>query len=378
MSGHSDSLARDFRAAVDCIPLIDRTHGGDVGRWAQSAGIAASEILDFSASINPLGPPVTARKAFLKSYGAVSRYPDAYGDKLKEALAHRHGMNPTEILIGNGSTQLIYLLCTVLRPRKALIVGPAFSEYTNALSLAGARIRSISLTGGNGFKFSMPEFVAAWETDCDIAFLATPNSVTGQLIPKTIIEKIADVALTRRSMVVVDEAFIDFVEDESAKRKVRRNPNVIVLRSMTKYYGIPGLRLGYLLGDARRVEQLAAHQEPWSVNGPALNVALACLEDVNFIEKTNRWLEGERKFLYARLAALENLHPLPSKTNFLLVKIGKRGTDALALRAFLLRKKILVRVCDSFGLGSTYFRVSVNRRPENRRLLAALGEWLAS
>src|SRR5262249_17966787 len=150
MSGHSDSLARDFRAAADCIPLIDRTHGGDVGRWAQSAGIAASEILDFSASINPLGPPVTARKAFLKSYGAVSRYPDAYGDKLKEALAHRHRMNPTEILIGNGSTQLIYLLCTVLRPRKALIVGPAFSEYTNALSLAGARIRSISLTGGNG------------------------------------------------------------------------------------------------------------------------------------------------------------------------------------------------------------------------------------
>ena len=147
---------------------------------------------------------------------------------------------------------------------------------------------------------------------------------------------------------------------------------------MTKYYGIPGLRLGYLLGDARRVEQLAVHQEPWSVNGPALNVALACLEDVNFIEKTNRWLEGERKFLYTRLAALENLHPLPSKTNFLLVKIGKRGTDALALRAFLLRKKILVRVCDSFGLGSTYFRVSVNRRPENRRLLAALGEWLAS
>jgi threonine-phosphate decarboxylase len=378
MSGHGDSLARDFRAAVDCTQLVDRTHGGDVERSAQSAGIEASEILDFSASINPLGPPRAARKAFTESYRNISRYPDAYGDKLKNALASRHGMNPAEILIGNGSTQLIYLLCAALRPRKALVVGPAFSEYSNALTLAGTSIRTLSLAPDDGFQFSMAEFLAEWETDCDIVFIATPNSVTGQSIPKAEIEKIAHVALTRKSVVVVDEAFIDFGEDESVKWKVRRNPNCILLRSLTKYYGIPGLRLGYLLGDARRIEQLAGYQEPWSVNGPALNVALACLEDTSFTTKTNQWLEGERKFFYTRLAALEGLHPLPSKTNFLLVRIDKRGTDALELRAFLLRKKILIRVCDSFGLGRAYFRVAVKRRQENRRLITALREWLAS
>ena len=287
-------------------------------------------------------------------------------------------MSAAEVLLGNGSTQLIYLLCAALRPRTALVVGPAFSEYSNALTLVGARTRALSPAIDDGFQFSMERLMAAWEKDCDIVFLATPNSVTGQLVPKTAIENIAHVALTRKSMVVVDEAFIDFVEGESVKRTVRHNPYLIVLRSLTKYYGMPGLRLGYLLGDAHRVKQLAAYQEPWSVNGAALNVALACLVNAGFITRTNRWLEGERKFLCARLAALGGLHPLPSKTNFLLVRIDKRGADALELRAFLLRKKILIRACDSFGLGGNYFRVAVRRRQENRRLIAALAEWLAS
>lgn len=378
MSRRSDPLARDLRAIIDRAHLVDRTHGGDVERWAQNAGIKTSEILDFSASINPLGPPTTARKAFVESYDEISRYPDPYGDQLKKALARRHGMDPAEVLIGNGSTQLIYLLCAALRPRTALVVGPAFSEYRNALILAGARMHPVSLSADNGFSFSLQEFLAAWETDCDIAFLATPNSVTGQLIPKAEIVKIADFALTRKSLVVVDEAFIDFVEDESLKTKVRGNANFVILRSLTKYYALPGLRLGYLLGDARRVKRLAVHQEPWSVNCPALKVALACLEDVDFIEKTNRWLKGERKFLYARLAALRDLHPLPSKTNFLLVRIDHRLPDAFELRAFLLRQNILIRVCDSFGLGGAYFRVAVRRRQENLRLIAALAEWLAS
>jgi threonine-phosphate decarboxylase len=177
MSGHGNSLARDLRSTIDRAHLVDRTHGGDGAHWAESTGIETKEILDFSASINPLGPPTGARKAFIASSGAISCYPDAYGEQLKKALARRHGMDPAEILIGNGSTQLIYLLCAALRPRTALVVGPAFSEYSNALTLAGARIHALSLSADNGFRFSLQEFLAAWETDCDIAFLATPNSV---------------------------------------------------------------------------------------------------------------------------------------------------------------------------------------------------------
>jgi threonine-phosphate decarboxylase len=382
MSGHGDALARDFHAPGDRArlePRLDRSHGGDVERWARSAGIEPGELLDFSASINPLGPPAAARQAFMKSYADLSRYPDPYGGKLKQALATRHRMRPQNILIGNGSTQLIYLLCTALRPRKALVVGPAFSEYSNALALAGADIRMLPLCADDGFQFSTERLTAAWEKDCDIVFLATPNSVTGRLIPKTEMEKIARLALTRKSFVVVDEAFIDFVEAESVKALVRQNPYLIVLRSLTKYYALPGLRLGYLLSEASRVTQLAAYQEPWSVNGPALTVAPACLQDANFTAKTERWLEGERRFLADRLHAIPGLHTFASRTNFLLVKIERPGATASQLHSFLLSRNILIRDCASFaGLGGDYFRVSVKRRKDNRLLLAALYEWTNS
>ena len=315
----------------------------------------------------------------MKSYAELSRYPDPYGDKLKEALATRHEMNPQEILIGNGSTQLIYLLCAALRPRKALVVGPAFSEYANALTLAGADIRMQPLCADHGFQFSMERLTAAWEKDCDIVFLATPNSVTGRLIPRAEIEKIARAASARKSFIVVDEAFIDFAEAESVKTLVRKNPYLIVLRSLTKYYALPGLRLGYLFGAANRVAQLAAYQEPWSVNGPGLTVALACLNDKNYATKTERWLEREREFLAKRLSAIEGLHPFPSLANFLLVKIERHGVDALQLRSFLLGKKILIRDCVSFaGLDGSYFRVSVKRRKDNQKLLAELLAWTAT
>ena len=378
MSGHGDSLARDFRPAGDrarLAPRLDRTHGGNVDAWARSAGVEVGELLDFSASINALGPPSSAREAFVESYAEILRYPDPYGDKLKEALAERHGLSPAEVLIGNGSTQLIYLLCAALRPRNALIVGPAFSEYANALTLIGAKVASFNLSPDNGFQFSTKRLSAAWDKDCDIVFLATPNSVTGQMIAKVEIEKVAHIALARKTMVVIDEAFVDFVETESIKALVRRNPYLIVLRSLTKYYALPGLRLGYLLGETGQVAELAAYQEPWSINGPALNVALASLKDSSFATKTERWLERERKFLFERLTALEGLHPLASRTNFLLVKIERSHGDALRLRSFLLQKNILIRACDTFGLGVNHFRIAIKQRKDNQRLLTALTEW---
>jgi threonine-phosphate decarboxylase len=379
MSAHGDSLARKFRATFNDArikPRLDRAHGGDVDAAARQAGLNAGEIIDFSASINPLGPPPSARKAFINSYGEISRYPDPYGEKLKSALAERHRLKPVEVLVGNGSTQLIYLLCAALHPRTALIVGPAFSEYANALALAGANIRSISLTVDSGFQFSTEKLLAAWEKDCDILFLATPNSVTGQLIPKAEIENIARLALIRKSFVVIDEAFIDFAEDQSVKMLVRHNPFLIVLRSLTKYYALPGVRLGYVIGEAGTVAKLADYQEPWSVNGPAMSVALACLADGGFEAKTQGWLERERQFLFNRISTLEGLQPFPSRVNFFLVKITKPGIDATELRSFLLRRKILIRACSSFTeLGGDYFRVAVRRRKDNLRLLAALREW---
>jgi threonine-phosphate decarboxylase len=380
MSGHGHSLARDICADLDG-PIVgyalDREHGGDVYAWAQKARIDPAEIIDFSASINPLGPPASARKAFQESYNEVSRYPDPYGEELKKALAKRHGMKPTEILVGNGSTQLVYLLCFALQPRKALVVGPAFSEHANALTLAGAKVRFLPLTANRDFRFSTEDFMSAWGKADDMAFLTTPNSITGQPIPRAEIEKIARIALVKKRFLVIDEAFIDFVEEESVKQLIWDNPYVIILRSLTKYYALPGLRLGYLLAHSRRVAQFAAYLEPWSVNGPAQKVALACLADARFRLNTERWLHRERSYLAQALIALKRFQPYPSNANFLLVRIANNAS-AVGLHSFLLNKKILIRACNSFaGLGSDHFRVAVKRRKDNRLLLEALTEWTA-
>ena len=380
MSRHGSSIARDFCADLGGSIVehpLDREHGGDVYAWASKSGVDPAAIADFSASINPLGPPASARKAFQESYRDISRYPDPYGEELRKTLAKHHEMKPAEILVGNGSTQLIYLLCFALRPRKALVVGPAFSEHANALTLAGAEVSLFSLTADDDFKFCTADFIAAWDKAPDLAFLTTPNSVTGQLIPRAEIEKIARIALLKNRFLVIDEAFIDFVEAESVKNLIRDNPYVIILRSLTKYYALPGLRLGYLLAHSRRVAQFAAYLEPWSVNGPAQKVALACLADRNFGLKTERWLPRERNFLTQALSALKGFEPYPSSTNFLLVRIAnERG--ALELQSFLLHKKILIRACNSFaGLGSHHFRIAVRRRKDNRLLLEALREWTA-
>jgi threonine-phosphate decarboxylase len=354
-------------------PALARDHGGDVYARGREFNLDANEIMDFSASINPLGPPAAARRAFARSYREISRYPEPYGERLRDALAKRHDLAPNEILLGNGSTQLIYLICQTLKPRDALVIAPAFSEYENALRLSGAKTDFLVLRQETGFRLLLDRFLAAWTPDFDVAFLSTPNGATGTPIPKTEIAEIARTARETERFVVIDEAFVDFIEDESVKKLIQENPFLIVLRSLTKYYALPGLRLGYLLAHARTLAHFAARQEPWSVNGPAQRVALACLADADFRSRTRRWLAGERDFLLRGLSRLPGLRPYPSSANFLLVSIENLDFTAAELRFALLRRRILIRACDSFlGLGPRYFRVAVRRRKENRTLVQAL------
>ena len=229
------------------------------------------------------------------------------------------------------------------------------------------------------FKFSTGAVDRGMGQDCDIVFLATPNSVTGQLIPKTEIESIARVALTRKTFCRHRRSFHRLCRSGICQNAGARKslPNRVALAYKVLS---PCRDFGSAICSAKPAEslQLAAYQEPWSINGPALNVALACLKDSTFATKTKRWLEQERKFLFKRLTALEGLHPLASRTNFLLVKIERSHGDALQLRSFLLQRSILIRACDTFGLGVNYFRIAIKRRKDNQRLLAALTEWTSS
>lgn len=358
---------------------MQREHGGDVFAWARKAGLDPNEITDFSASINPLGPPPIARRAFLKSYWEISRYPDVEVQELKEALARHHEVKPEEVLLGNGSTQLIYLLCQTLRPRKALVVFPAFSEYSNALKLVGAKVQSFFLSQEDNFRLPLEQFMQEWREGVEMIFLSNPNSVTGQVTPRVDMEKVALLALQKKIFLVVDEAFVDFAEDESVKGLIRENPYLIVLRSLTKYYALPGLRIGYLLAQRPVIEGLACHQEPWSVNAPAQRVALACLTDATFRLKTSRWLEREKTFLMKGLASIRGVCPHSSAVNFILAVLQGVEASALDLHSFLLRHRILIRPCNSFlGLGADHFRVAIRLKRDNVRFLRALEDFICS
>lgn len=335
----------------------------------------AGEILDFSASVNPLGPPLSARRAFFKSFDELSCYPDSDAGEARAAIARQCRLESREVLLGSGSTQLIYLLCRALRPRKALVVHPAFSEYANGLKLVGAEIYSYSLSAQDNFEFSLSKFTQTLQENPNMIFLANPNSATGRVIPRAKVEAVARMARKKEIFLVVDEAFIDFVGADSVQDLIRENPYLIVLNSPGKYYALPGLRLGYLSAARRTIDRLRLHQEPWSVNTPAQRVLSACFNDANFKRKTKRWLEREREFLLGGLSRIRWLHPYESQTNFLLVRL-ERGS-ALRLHALLLKRKMLIRVCDSFaGLGADYFRVAIRSREVNRRLLEALEEIL--
>ncbi len=241
----------------------------------------------------------------------------------------------------------------------------------------GTEIQPYFLLAKNEFRLPIQDFIDGWGHGLEMIFLANPNSVTGRIVPRKEMEKIIRIALNRRVLLVVDEAFMDFQELKSIKDRIQDNPYLIVLRSLTKYYALPGLRIGYLLAQSRTVKLLGIHQEPWSVNSPAQRVALACLEDATFESKTTRWLERERTYMMNAIANLAELRIFPSQVKFVLVRLEGVKANALDLRRFLLQRKTLIRACDTFwGLGRNYFRVAVRGRKDNTRLIRGIRDFL--
>jgi len=351
-------------------------HGGTVFALARALGIAPEELSDFSASINPLGPAPGVREALSDSFNRIVHYPDREAAELRRALAGFHGIDASRIAVSNGSTELIHLLPRILPGRKGLIVAPAFSEYARSLERAGWETDYLILGPGDGFAFSLELLEERLAEGFDLLFLCNPANPTGALLPLTVVEKIHTLCGNAGTFLVLDEAFMDFCEEESAKRVICAGAGGIILRSMTKFYAIPGLRLGYAMGPAEVIERCSALLEPWSVNTPAQVAGVASLADPEYHALTIRYCAEQRSFLARGLSSLPGLKPCPSVANYLLVEL-RNGLSAAELRGELVRKRILIRDCSNFvGLDGRFFRVAVHGRDDNRRLLAALAEVL--
>lgn len=350
-------------------------HGGDVYHLARSLGIDLSDLLDFSANINPLGFPPGLGTAVQEAMREIVHYPDRRCLALSQDLAAYHHLAPEEILVGNGSTELLYLLARVLKPRRGLIVTPAFSEYEHALQVAGVPVAFQATTEAHNF--ALHEVFEAQAGD--LVFLAHPASPSGVLLDPEVLLTVAARLDTAGAYLLLDEAFIDFVEEASCKSRLSRFPRLMILRSFTKFFGIPGMRLGCLFAAPDLVSRMAAAQEPWSVNTMAQVMGRACLADQEYMAQTRTLIAQERQFLFDRLAALPGLTPFPSAVNYLLVKLNRPGATAASLREQMLGHRIVMRDASNFrGLDERFFRIAVRGRAENEQLLQALEDCLGS
>ncbi len=361
-------------------PVNRPLHGGNLVWAASLANCSPSAILDFSASINPLGPPESAIATLQTHLASLKAYPDPQYRQLRSALGQFHGLSSDWVLPGNGTAELLTWACRELSELDfAALLTPAFGDYWRALKAFDARILPFPL---KEFGQQMVDFESIfWNFDLDNLsraglLLNNPHNPTGILLTKEALLS----QLTRWAMVVVDEAFMDFLlpeEQQSVIDQVQTHPNLVILRSLTKFYSLPGLRLGYAIAHPDRLQRWQQWRDPWSVNTLAAAVGEVVVQDHEFQQQTWNWLAKAKPLLYQGLAQLPGLTPFPGAANFLLVQSAHSVTELQA--ALLKRHQILIRDCLSFPeLGDRYFRVAVRSEPENQRLLVGLAEILCS
>lgn len=350
-------------------------HGGDIWLASRSSGSPTAEIIDFSASINPLGLPASVEKALKKAIASVTPYPDPASTELKEALAAFHMISLDEVVPANGSNEIISVLPGMFGEGSALIVEPAFSEYRKALALHGLKIRSHVLKAQSGFRLDVGRLNKALE-GASVVYIANPSNPAGALAPKEALLDIIWHAKRSGALVVIDEAFADFTGVSVIPEAVKAG-NAIVLRSMTKFYAMAGLRLGYAVGHRKVISRLSGLIPAWSVNTLAAVAGVAALKDSGFRKRTREWFLAEKDFLYKGLSDMKGIRTFEPSANYIMASLDG-GLDSRKLRQALFeREGILIRELSSFrGLGQDYFRVAVMGRDANMKLLSALRRYL--
>ncbi|AFC33040.1 cobyric acid synthase [Paenibacillus mucilaginosus 3016] len=350
-------------------------HGGDLQTAAEKYGRPPGEFVDYSSNMNPFGPPEAAGHILRTRWQEAAAYPDPAARELTRRLAEKHGVDPACILVGNGAAELIDLAVRVLRPAVTGLARPSFKEYEDAVRKTGGAVKDIPLREEQGFELQLQDLEAA-APHCDLLFLGSPNNPTGRLLPQAVRERLASDALPA----VVDEAFLDFLPEEeklSLAAAASSSPNLIVLRSMTKFYAIPGLRLGYAVAHPDRIWAMRELQVPWSVNAFAQWIGAAVLEDRAYARRTLEWLPGARAELLAGLRELGVL-AWDSDTNYVLCSLRALGWTGRGLQEAMGRRGILIRDASLFpGLDDSYVRLAVKLPQMNRRLLAVLAEVFA-
>lgn len=346
-------------------------HGGNIYDAAKRKAIPVQEILDFSANINPLGPPEWLRPCISAGVDNLSHYPDPYSSELTQAIAEKHGLDVETVIVANGSTELLYQLPRVLDCKRAVIPTPCYIDYSKVMELANIPVIPVLLSEKEHFAPNLVEIEAILQPG-DLLVVGSPNNPTGVLLDaqkcKTLAENNPEVTF------LIDEAFLEFVAPENSL--AGSTDNCITLHSLTKFYAIPGLRLGYGVFPVKIAQKLKRNLPPWTVNSLAQDVGLKCIQDSEYQEETRRYFKTCRKSFVKGLASFPDLTVFPSAVNYLLIKLAGE-TTVKKLCKELNKKNILIRDCSNYqSLGDEYFRIAIRNEQDNRTFLDELAKIL--
>lgn len=330
------------------------------------------KIIDFSSNVNPLGFPYSVKSMIKKNYSLLSVYPDPNSSKLKEELEKYTGVSKGQIVVGNGATEIIYNFCRafIRKNTRVVIPVPTFGEYEAAALLQGSHALYLKTMNLNE---KVPE-LQHMITKNNCIFLCNPNNPTGSLVKRKNMLKILETAHDKSALVFLDECFIELVPEsnESLISNLKEFDNLFILRSLTKSFGLAGLRVGYGLGNKKMIDVLTRIKIPWNVNALAQKAASTALSSKSHLQKTKKLIKNELAFLTSSISKINGFSCYPSSTNFILLE---SKIDSKTIQKKLIKKKLLVRDCSTFrGLDNKFIRIAVRTHKENMKLVKALEE----
>ena len=374
---------------------MSNIHGGNIFQFAHEQRIEPYEVIDFSANINPLGPSQRGLAALEAQLRYISHYPDATNDDVLNSIADTYGMNKNQIVVGNGAAELLYAICRLPGYTGAFVPAPGFSEYKEALEASRIPVRDIYYRpreDDNGKPYFEVPYLALETFSAElkgqdgriIVFLGNPNNPDGTLLDKNHIRTLASMLKDANSLLVIDESFIDFVGNDtlqdneySMRSLVNEFDNIIVVHSFTKFYAVPGLRIGAAFSNPHIIDQLNTFIPTWSINTLAQAYTQSALNDVEYVKWTKQVLHEEQHYMYNALDAIAGITVYPPSANFILFHIEQEGVTADSINEALKKHNMIVRNCDSYmGLNSQWVRVAIKDHDNNVRLVDTLTDIL--
>ncbi len=364
------------------IKHVDHFHGSDLEKIEEVYGIKKEDITSFSANVNPLGVSYKLRETLSNHIDAITTYPDREYTVLRKCIGDYVNTDYNNIIVGNGSTELISLFIQMRHPKKALIVGPTYSEYEREVTLGGGRSHYYSLKEEDNFRLNLADLSEELKADTDLLIICNPNNPTSSEITRDEMRTILDICKQKDIYVMVDETYVEFSENMD---KITSIPladyynNIIILRGISKFFAAPGLRLGYAIcGNEDLRKEINQKKNPWTINSLAAIAGEIMFADNDYITQTKQLIISERKRICNRLRACKNIKFYEPSANFILVKILKDDVDSMDLFEAAIRKGLMIRDCSTFPfLNKQYIRFCFMSPEKNDQLLDVLLEHLS-